>query len=283
MKGKHFNTIIFSTNALLREGLVRILNAADFNIVSSKSTLEEAASHLSLQASDVLLIIDASDDFDAAISQIEPFKLNHPNGKVAVLVGRHQLKYTQMISAFRGGASAYLMNFATPEAFIKSLELIMFGEVIFPLAMLTYLLDHTGNSCRKNDKNNSHGAIEDDNEHGREENGCSEEDDAIKVAPPDGEDNCLPHLSARQTAILHCLIEGDSNKVIARKMEIADATVKVHIKTILRKIRVENRTQAAIWAIRNNSKLLTNYNAIFSKTTKFKTNVSSSSETSASL
>jgi two-component system nitrate/nitrite response regulator NarL len=47
------------------------------------------------------------------------------------------------------------------------------------------------------------------------------------------------------------LIEGDSNKLIARKIEIAEATVKVHVKAILRKIRVHNRTQAAIWAMSN--------------------------------
>jgi two-component system nitrate/nitrite response regulator NarL len=44
------------------------------------------------------------------------------------------------------------------------------------------------------------------------------------------------------------MIEGDSNKSIARKIGIADATVKVHVKAILRKLQVQNRTQAAIWA-----------------------------------
>src|SRR5262249_11218765 len=43
------------------------------------------------------------------------------------------------------------------------------------------------------------------------------------------------------------------NKCIARKSDIAEATVKVHIKAILRKIKVNNRTQAAIWAMNNGS------------------------------
>jgi DNA-binding CsgD family transcriptional regulator len=60
-----------------------------------------------------------------------------------------------------------------------------------------------------------------------------------------------PRLSARQQSILHCLVEGDSNKAIARRMAMAEATVKVHVKAILRKIRVHNRTQAAIWAMHN--------------------------------
>jgi two-component system nitrate/nitrite response regulator NarL len=49
------------------------------------------------------------------------------------------------------------------------------------------------------------------------------------------------------------LVKGDSNKSIARKIEIAEATVKVHVKAILRKIGVHNRTQAAIWAMNKGS------------------------------
>lgn len=57
------------------------------------------------------------------------------------------------------------------------------------------------------------------------------------------------NLSAREVDILRCLVDGEPNKVISRRLSIADATVKVHIKAILRKLRVRNRTQAAIWAV----------------------------------
>jgi two-component system nitrate/nitrite response regulator NarL len=58
----------------------------------------------------------------------------------------------------------------------------------------------------------------------------------------------LPKLSTREAEILHCLTEGAPNKIIARKLAVAEATVKVHIKAILRKIGAANRTQAAMWA-----------------------------------
>lgn len=57
------------------------------------------------------------------------------------------------------------------------------------------------------------------------------------------------NLTTREVDILRCLAEGEANKVISRRLSIADATVKVHIKAILRKLRVSNRTQAAIWAV----------------------------------
>lgn len=55
-------------------------------------------------------------------------------------------------------------------------------------------------------------------------------------------------VSDRETEILRCLVNGEPNKVISRRLSIAEATVKVHIKAILRKLRVQNRTQAAVWA-----------------------------------
>jgi two-component system nitrate/nitrite response regulator NarL len=61
----------------------------------------------------------------------------------------------------------------------------------------------------------------------------------------------VPSLSRRETLILRMLMQGASNKVIARNLVITESTVKVHMKAILRKLRLQNRTQAAIWA-RNN-------------------------------
>jgi len=59
----------------------------------------------------------------------------------------------------------------------------------------------------------------------------------------------LPKMSDREAQILDGLVKGHANKVIARMCDITEATVKSHMKSILRKIRVTNRTQAAIWAL----------------------------------
>jgi DNA-binding NarL/FixJ family response regulator len=56
------------------------------------------------------------------------------------------------------------------------------------------------------------------------------------------------NLSSREVEILRHLMEGESNKVMASRLYIAEATIKVHVKTILRKLRANNRTQAAMWA-----------------------------------
>jgi two-component system nitrate/nitrite response regulator NarL len=58
-------------------------------------------------------------------------------------------------------------------------------------------------------------------------------------------------LSPREKEVLLQVVEGRSNKLIARHLGMAEATVKVHLKSLLRKIGVDNRTQAAIWALTN--------------------------------
>jgi len=59
----------------------------------------------------------------------------------------------------------------------------------------------------------------------------------------------IPSLSERERQIIDGLIKGQSNKTIARACEITEATVKVHMKAILRKVPCSNRTQVAIWAL----------------------------------
>src|ERR1700723_967130 len=59
----------------------------------------------------------------------------------------------------------------------------------------------------------------------------------------------IPALSERERQIINGLIKGESNKTIARAFGIAEATVNVHMKAILRKVPCSNRTQVAIWAL----------------------------------
>ena len=78
----------------------------------------------------------------------------------------------------------------------------------------------------------------------------SEDDPAVPAAQTEVPtfDHMPRKLSHREMGILRCLMQGEPNKIIARQFDITEATVKVHIKAILRKICVRNRTQAAVWA-----------------------------------
>jgi DNA-binding NarL/FixJ family response regulator len=230
MRQRPFATVLVGPSALLREGLTRILSVANFRIVASTSCVDDLVLTALPKHGSILLIIDAGDDLDTAVGQVERFKEQHPTGRIAVLADHNLL--SNIVSAFRAGANGYFIKVAPCDAFIKSLELVMLGETILPAAILSMILDH-----------------EDDDEDEAVVRDVRKTAGALLRA----ESNDTPRLSVRERCILKCLIEGGSNKVIARKVDIAEATVKVHVKAILRKIGVHNRTQAAIWAMHNGS------------------------------
>lgn len=225
---RSFETVLVGPSALVREGLTRILCAANFHIVDSVRCIDDA--DLSSLTQPFLLIIDSGDDPEAAVEQVGRFKDRHSAARIAMLADHYRIDH--VVSALKAGADAYFVRVMNWDAFIKSLELVMLGETILPSALLPFVLTHDG---RREDDATAHY--------------FGEKAEARQETAHDG----TPHLSAREQCILHYLIEGHSNKAIARKINIAVATVKVHVKTILRKIRVQNRTQAAIWAINNGS------------------------------
>ena len=257
MKREPIGTVLVGPSALLREGLARILSTAGFRILASASGVDDPVLSPIPQEQSILLIIDVSDDFDTALQQIESFKKRYRAGRVAVLA--HQQQLTEMMSAFRAGANAYLVKIATCDTFIKSLELVMLGVTLLPPEILTFISDRQDRSGNGRPAGyNGHAAGDKDDPDDRQADD-DDGDDGEMVATELGKNEQVhqartsytPQLSARQQSILGCLIQGDSNKTIARKMAIAEATVKVHVKAILRRIRVHNRTQAAIWAMSN--------------------------------
>jgi len=213
-------TILIEPNALLREGLRRILAETAYAPSAIAASLDEIGSVAGFDSSAIVLIIDASRDHDGACRQARMLKEGNPSAKVVMLIEEYDLK--QVIAAFQAGADAYLKKSISHEVLVKSLDLVMLGEAIFPGAILELL--------REREAQADHAGA--------------------AAAPEEAQEMSVPAkgLSVRETVILRCLMDGDSNKIIARKFDITEATVKVHVKAILRKIQAKNRTQAAIWA-----------------------------------
>jgi len=221
-----FAIVLVGKRILLREGLARILRSVNFRVLASVSSADDLPQN-KLQLHRLLfLIVHTGEDFDAAVEQIERLSDRHPGARIAIVADHY--RPDELVSAFRAGANGYLVDVMTCDVFIRSIELVMMGETIFPRAFLSFVLNP--------DSNHLDAAVSRD------------ENDLVTT-----EDTIGPQLSPQEKSILRCLIEGDTNKCIARKIDIAEATVKVHVKAILRKIRVQNRTQAAIWGMNNGS------------------------------
>ena len=69
------------------------------------------------------------------------------------------------------------------------------------------------------------------------------------AAPP--KNNALSSLTPRELEILGYLAAGHSNKVIARRLDLAESTIKVHVQNILRKLELSSRVQAAVYAVQH--------------------------------
>jgi two-component system, NarL family, response regulator len=61
----------------------------------------------------------------------------------------------------------------------------------------------------------------------------------------------LPQLTGREAGILQLIVEGHSNKEIASVLSLTEGTVKIHVNHLLKKLQVSDRTQAAVYALRN--------------------------------
>ena len=136
-----------------------------------------------------------------------------------------------LLAALRSGVDGLFHVDISEDVLRRAVELVMLGQVLFPVELTHLLLD--GLRPDTTDKPIF---------------------TANKAEPPPqysfdrGPGEQVP-LSPREHQILQCLVAGHPNKVIARELDIAEATVKVHIKGLLRKVKATNRTQAAIWAM----------------------------------
>jgi two-component system nitrate/nitrite response regulator NarL len=208
---------------LFREGLSRIIDAAGLQIAAAARSISEIPETQLPRDRSVLLIIDVADDEETVMFEIEHFKGLFSSNRIALLADRRQLSDHAVIDALRAGAHAYFVK-PSLDKFIKSLELVMLGGTIVPPELMGLMLQSHRNSERSS-------AL------GKHFEAAYETE------------TYTPHLSVREIKILRGLIAGDSNKTIAGSFGIAEATLKVHVKSILRKVGVRNRTQAAIWAL----------------------------------
>ena len=226
-------TVLVGKNELLLEGIRHILIEADFCVAATAPNIDVVLASLLAEDLHILLIFNVGVDQNALVAQMKRFKERYPTAFILLLADYFQLSDDNVVAAFRSGANAYVMN-PSRNTLIKSLELVMAGEAILPPTTLSLLL----------------------RQHGEEAVSEFEQSAVVRMSPvsllePSNAQD--PRLSAREHCILRCLIEGDSNKIIARKIDIAEATVKVHVKALLRKIRVNNRTQAAVWGMSQTS------------------------------
>jgi two-component system, NarL family, nitrate/nitrite response regulator NarL len=196
---------------LIREGIAHILRTGGITVVATVESVQSLIKLPSEIKQIDVFILSAMLNGGTLEEAITAIKKGFPDGKVIIL---SEMTGTGSIltDAYAAGAVAYLTTDTSPAALIEHVRLAALGVRAFPAPPVL-----EGNAGRL---------------HGR---------------PLFAEDVRLS-FSEREQDILRCLASGNSNKCIARDLSITESTVKAHVRSILRKLGAENRTQAAIWA-----------------------------------
>jgi two-component system, NarL family, nitrate/nitrite response regulator NarL len=231
--------VVVHPSRVFREGLKTILSKSPFDPVCSVSSIDDVPATVGSRGERVLVLMDVRDG-DNLREALSAAKAKFPDGQV-VVVGdsrRRELVTTAIASE----ATSFVDENVATSALIKQLELIAQGVPMISVLLLKRLLGN-GFAPPSVEAVPTLEALERIRNATRQKN--------RQVEPPDTDDEARPNrqLSGREATILNALVQGTPNKSIAYELNITEATVKVHVKAILRKIQVKNRTQAAIWAV----------------------------------
>jgi two-component system nitrate/nitrite response regulator NarL len=202
---------IICPNELTREGLRGILRESDLVVQSTAATFADLDMGLFDGGAPHILLLTGLQG-DSLLKACRDVRETFPLSSVVITMDDPEVPI--VAEAFSAGATAVLGKDLSCGQLIAALKLAALGHRLVPDNIIDSLSHELFMPASRNW--NGNGAVD---------------------------------LSDREIDILKCLVAGEANKVIARHLRITEATVKVHIKAILRKLKVANRTQAAIWAV----------------------------------
>jgi two-component system nitrate/nitrite response regulator NarL len=210
--------LVVDDHTLFRRGLIALLAGdARFQVVAEAGDANEAHQRAAQSQPDVILLDNHMPGVNG-VDALAGFKAVAPQARVLMLTvseDEHDLA-----AALRGGARGYLLKTMDSEMLASAIQRTMAGESVISPEMTSKLVSafQAGQGA------------------------------ASPPPPPPAVDTDPIHsLSPREREILALIAKGASNKEVARELNIAEATVKIHVQHILRKLNLSSRVQAAVY------------------------------------
>ncbi len=208
--------LIADDHTLFRRGLELLLQ----RIFPAVELLGVPDAHKAMQAiaddgAFDLILLDLAMPGMNGIAGVRRFVEHQPAAPVIILSAH--VESEEILQCISLGVRGYVPKSSSEEVLEHALSLVMAGEVFVPSSVVAQL---------------------------RAGGGRDSPAELANLA----DDNPLRQLTARQRETIALMIEGHSNKEIARKLGLLESTVKAHIKVILKKLSAQNRTQAAVIA-----------------------------------
>ena len=214
--------LIVDDHPVFRQGLRDVLETDSRMKVIGEAADGEVAIEMAYEVNPEVILMDINLPTINGLQVTRKIKSQLPDVKVIMITGYDDAE--QVFHAIRAGASAYCPKDITPEALINIINTVREGNYYVEEKTMTY--DELMSWVEQRIGRFSGPLIS------------------------DSEDLFVP-LSPREMEILEHVTRGLSNKEIAYKLGISHQTVKNHMTAILRKLRVDDRTQAAVYALRH--------------------------------
>lgn len=203
--------LLIDDHTLFRLGLKGLLEHSNIEVVGAASTGQDGLRLAAELDPDVILLDVRMPDMDGllVLNNLRDQGISAP---IAMLTTSDE--DTDLVDSLRSGAQGYLLKDMDPEELVAALHKIVAGETVVAPQLAGILAR----------------ALQ-----------------GKPVAKPPM--TPLSSLTPREKEIISHLAEGQSNKAIARDLGISDGTVKLHVKAILRKLKVRSRVEAAVIAV----------------------------------
>jgi DNA-binding NarL/FixJ family response regulator len=204
--------LIADDHPLIREGLRRILEMdPQIKVVGEVGDGQGAINKTRILDPDVVLM-DLKMPGTDGIEASRVIRREFPEIRIIILTVADD---DDMLEVIRAGASGYLLKDVEPGELLKAIHTVYEGHPAFHPIVTSRLLGEYN-----------------------------------RLSMPVRKDDEISMLTEREKEVLGLIAQGESNKNIAHKLFISEKTVKNHITSIFRKLKVEDRTQAAIFAIK---------------------------------
>ena len=210
--GHVMRVLLIDDHALFRIGLSELLQRRGIEVVAALGDGIEGIQKVVDTQPDVVLL-DMRMPQMTGLEVLRELKRRRQSMPVVILTTSRD--ETDVIDALQGGAQGYLLKDMEPDDLIDSLTEIVRGKTIVANELTMVL----AKALRGDEPETASAATVIDN------------------------------LTPREREILCLLADGQSNKLIARNLGISDGTVKLHVKAILRKLKIHSRVEAAVIAV----------------------------------
>lgn len=207
--------LLIDDHALVRKGLEALLQSRGVEIAASVGSGQEGLEKARKLKPDIILL----DMKMPGMTGPETLQaLRASNIETPVLMLTMSREEHDLAEALRSGAQGYLLKDMEPDDLVPALNSAMTGDNVVAKELIGSLTRIVQGKTT---------------------------DQELSSEEPEG----LSNLTPRESEILVHIAEGQSNKVIARELDITDGTVKLHVKAILRKLGVHSRVEAAVIAV----------------------------------